>query len=51
MSRKNHEMIDEKLLQTDKKYSQLKIEAERKDCGLDVSGNQRLLYKKICFSE
>lgn len=25
MSRKNHEMIDGKLLQTDKKYAQLKL--------------------------
>ena len=30
MSRKNHEMIDEKLLQTDKKYSQLKLKQKEK---------------------
>ena len=30
MSRKNHEMIDGKLLQTDKKYSQLKLKQKEK---------------------
>ena len=51
MSRKNHEMIDGKLLQTDKKYAQLKLKQKEKDCGMDVSGNQRLLYKKIHISK
>ena len=30
MSRKNHEMIDGKLLQTDKKYAQLKLKQKEK---------------------
>ena len=51
MSRKNHKMIDGRLLQTNKKYSQLKMKQKEKDCGMDVSGNQRLLYEKMYFSE
>ena len=47
MSQKNHKMTDGKLLQTDKKYAQLKL----KDCRMDVSGNQRLLYKKLHISK
>lgn len=43
MSQKNHKMTDGKLLQTDKKYAQLKLKQKRKDCRMDVSGNQRLL--------
>ena len=49
MSRKNHEMIDGKLLQTDKKYAQLKLKQKEKDCRMDVPGNQGLLYEKIHF--
>ena len=30
MSRKNHEMIDGKLLQTDKKYAQLKLKQKQR---------------------
>ena len=41
-------MIDGRLLQTNKKYSQLKMK-QKKDCGMDVSGNQRLLYEKCTF--
>ena len=48
MSRKNHEMIDGKLLQTDKKYAQLKLK-QKEDCRMDVPGNQGLLYEKIHF--
>ena len=42
----NYEMIDGKLLQTDKKYAQLKLKQKREDCRTDVPGNQGLLYDK-----
>ena len=47
MSQKNHKMTDGKLLQTDKKYAQLKLKQKE----MDVSGNQRLLYKKLHISK
>ena len=39
MSRKNHEMIDGKLLQTDKKYAQLKLKQKEKIAG------KRLIFR------
>ena len=46
MSRKNHEMIDGKLLQTDKKYAQLKLKQKEKIAEWMFQG---LLYEKIHF--
>lgn len=51
MSQKNHKMTDGKLLQTDKKYAQLKLKQKEKIAEWTVSGNQRLLYKKLHISK
>ena len=48
MSRKNHKMIDGRLLQTNKKYSQLKMKQKEKIAEWMF---QRLLYEKMYFSE
>ena len=49
MSRKNHEMIDGKLLQTDKKYSQLKLKQKEKIADWMFQATRDYYTKKICF--
>ena len=45
MSRKNHEMIDGKLLQTDKKYAQLKLKQKEKIAEwMFQATNERRIY-------
>lgn len=50
MSQKNHKMTDGKLLQTDKKYAQLKLKQKEK-LQMDVSGNQETIIQKIHISK
>ena len=49
MSRKNHEMIDEKLLQTDKKYSQLKLKQKEKIADWMFQATRDYYTKKYVF--
>ena len=49
MSRKNHEMIDEKLLQTDKKYSQLKLKQKEKIADWMFQATRDYYTKKDVF--
>ena len=44
MSRKNHKMIDGKLLQTDKKYSNLKMK-QKENINLWIAEEIRAYYK------
>ena len=44
MSRKNHKLIDGKLLQTDKRYSQLKMKQQEK-----ISGWYYQAYRRVYF--
>ena len=49
MSRKNHEMIDGKLLQTDKKYSQLKLKQKEKIADWMFQATRDYYTKKYVF--
>ena len=49
MSRKNHEMIDGKLLQTDKKYAQLKLKQKEKIAEWMFQATRDYYMKKIHF--
>ena len=47
---KNFDLFSEGCGFTDDSVMTIAV-GERKDCGMDVSGNQRLLYEKMYFSE
>ena len=49
MSRKNHEMIDGKLLQTDKKYAQLKLKQKEKIAEWMFQATRDYYMKKYTF--
>jgi 8-oxo-dGTP diphosphatase len=49
MSRKNHEMIDGKLLQTDKKYAQLKLKQKEKIAEWMFQATKDYYMKKYTF--
>ena len=49
MSRKNHEMIDGKLLQTDKKYAQLKLKQKEKIAEWMFQATRDYYMKKCTF--
>ena len=49
MSRKNHEMIDGKLLQTDKKYAQLKLKQKEKIAEWMFQATRDYYTKKYTF--
>ena len=49
MSRKNHEMIDGKLLQTDKKYSQLKLKQKEKIADWMFQEPETIIQKNMFF--
>ena len=49
MSRKNHEMIDGKLLQTDKKYAQLKLKQKEKIAEWIFQATRDYYMKKYTF--
>lgn len=49
MSRKNHKMIDGRLLQTDKKYSQLKIKQKEKIAEWMFQAIREYYMKKCTF--
>jgi len=49
MSRKNHEMIDGKLLQTNKKYAQLKLKQKEKIAEWMFQATRDYYMKKIHF--
>ena len=51
MSRKNHEMIDGKLLQTDKKYAQLKLKQKEKIAEWMFQATRDYYTKKIHISK
>ena len=49
MSRKNHKMIDGRLLQTDKKYSQLKMKQKEKIAEWMFQATRDYYMKKCTF--
>ena len=49
MSRKNHEMIDGKLMQTDKKYAQLKLKQKEKIAEWMFQATRDYYMKKYTF--
>ena len=51
MSRKNHEMIDGKLLQTDKKYAQLKLKQKEKIAEWMFQATRDYYMEKIHVSQ